>query len=182
VYDDFKKDLFSHQYTEEEWNADINFIIDCTQFYLSTLDLSVKIQPPMGNVIARNLRAVMTDMFLDWAQVYFHADSENCNKAISRDQAMTDFANTTKQQKWMTPKFSKALKAFCRYTDYVMCLNPEELKNSSGRIIRKVAGKSTEMIYVQTRETLNASDYDTSRQPEEHRQPEENKPQSKIPF
>lgn len=165
IFDDFQKDLFRNKYSEEEWNADLNFLMDCTQFYLSTIDLSVKIQPPMGNVKARNLRAVMTDVFFDWAQVYFYEDSENCNNCISRDKALQDFGNSTGQKKWTMNKFSKAIKAFCNLTEYVLCLNPVELQNAQGRIIRKVDGKSTEMLYIQTKKAINILDSDLKKQP-----------------
>ena len=108
----------------------------------------------MGNVTARNLRATMTDIFFEWASVYFHEESENCNVCVSREQALQDFMKSTGQGKWTMNKFSKAIKAFAKYTDYVICLNPEELQNSSGRIVRKVNNKSTEMIYLQTKPYL----------------------------
>ena len=175
IYDDFGKDLFRHEYSDEEWNADLNFIVDCVQFYLSTLELPVKIQPPMGNVTARNLRATMTDIFFEWASVYFNEESENCDLCISREQALQDFMKSTGQGKWTMNKFSKAIKAFAKYTDYVICLNPDELKNSSGRIVRKVNNKSTEMIYLQTKAYLTETTT-------AHTQEVEPTPKSDLPF
>jgi hypothetical protein len=167
VYDDFGKNIFGDQYTEEEWNADLNFLMDCTQFYLSTIDVCEEIQPPMGNVRARTLRSIMTDVFFDWAQVYFSQGSENCDNCISRDKALLDFSNSTRQQKWTMNKFSKAIKAFCNLSDYVICLNPVEYQNTQGRIIRKVENKSTEMLYVQTKEDLNKLDFEKQNTPVE---------------
>ena len=33
---------------------------------------------------------------------------------------------------------------------YIETMNPEEFRNSSGRIVRKVEGKSVDMIYIKT--------------------------------
>ena len=63
-----------------------------------------------------------------------------------------DFSEKSGQHKWTTNKFTKALRAWSRYTEYVEMLNPAQFRNSSGRIIRKVEGEAAEMIYIQTRE------------------------------
>ncbi len=149
IRDDFGKNLFL-DYTEEEWNDDFNFFAACLQFYLS-VPREIKINPPMDNVTKRNLRTEMTEPFKNWAEVYFDAKEGNCDKLIDRDVAFKDFAEKSGQHKWTTNKFTKALKAWCRYCDYVEKFNPEELRNSSGRIIRKVDGAAAEMIYIQTK-------------------------------
>ncbi|MEI7676549.1 MAG: hypothetical protein WCJ03_07200 [Bacteroidales bacterium] len=158
VYDDFNKNLFSNEYSEDEWNADINFMIDCTQFYLSTLNRTVKIQPPMKNVIARNLRANMTDVFYNWAEVYFDKEDGYVDQQIQREKALNDFANDTRQMKWTTNKFSAAIQSFCRYHKYT--LNPECFLNSARRNTAKIEGKSVEMIYIQTKDTIAKNDYE----------------------
>jgi hypothetical protein len=150
IFDDFKKDLHRDKYTEEEWNDDINCIIDCEQFYLTTIEKAVKLQPPMTNVTARNQLTIMGDAFYNWASVYWSENSENCNTCVSKKQAMDDFMADTKQTKWTAQKFTRALKAFCLHQDYVVSLNPRELCNSGHRIIQKLDGKSKEMIYIQT--------------------------------
>ncbi|MBK5721315.1 hypothetical protein JGH11_10570 [Dysgonomonas sp. Marseille-P4677] len=158
IYDDFKKNLFRENYTDAEWNADINFFVDCCQFYLSIVGDGVKIQPPMANVIDRNLRTEMTDVFYNWAEVYFSPGSPNCDNLIERAKALKDFMDETKQGKWTTNKFTKALKAYCRYAPHILELDPVEFKNSQGRIIRKSKtekDKPVEMIYVRTQEEIN---------------------------
>lgn len=47
-------------------------------------------------------------------------------------------------------RFSKAIKAFANINPQISELNPKELRNNSGRIIRKIDGKATEMIYLRT--------------------------------
>lgn len=151
IRDDFGKNLFL-DYSEEEWNNDFNFFASCLQFYLS-VPREVKINPPMDNVTKRNLRTEMTEVFKNWADVYFDAREGNCDKLIERDLAFKDFEAKSGQHKWTTNKFTKALKAWCRYTDFIDALNPLELRNSAGRIIRKVGGAAAEMIYVKTKDT-----------------------------
>ena len=48
IRDDFGKTLYAYDYTEEEWNADLNFWLQCCQFYLSVMDSGVKPHPPHG--------------------------------------------------------------------------------------------------------------------------------------
>ncbi|OJU36235.1 MAG: hypothetical protein BGN96_04570 [Bacteroidales bacterium 45-6] len=161
IYDDFGKQLFRENYTDAEWNADINFFMDCIQFYMSVISRGEKIQPPMNNVVDRNLRTEMTDIFFNWAEVYFSPGSPNCDKCVPRTLAMTDFEKETRQTKWTTQKFTQALKAYCRYADHIIELNPRELMNSQGRIIRRhesKPGSPVEMIYVRTKEALNYVD------------------------
>lgn len=150
IRDDFGKNLFL-DYNEEEWNNDFNFFAACLQFYLS-VPREMKLNPPMDNVTKRNLRTEMTEAFKNWADVYFDAKEGMCDKLIERDVAFKDFAEKSGQHKWTTNKFTKALKAWSKYTDYVESFNPAQFRNSSGRIIRKVGSSAAEMIYIQTRE------------------------------
>ena len=144
------KNLFL-DYTEEEWNDDFNFFAACLQFYLS-VPRELKLNPPMDNVTKRNLRTEMTEAFKNWADVYFDAKEGMCDKLVERDIAFKDFAEKSGQHKWTTNKFTKALKAWSKYTDFVESFNPTQFRNSSGRIIRKVGSSAAEMIYVQTKE------------------------------
>lgn len=150
IRDDFGKNLFL-DYTEEEWNDDFNFFAYCLQFYLS-VPRELKLNPPMDNVTKRNLRTEMTEAFKNWADVYFDAKEGMCDRLIERDIAFKDFAEKSGQHKWTTNKFTKAIRAWSRYTDYVEMFNPPEFRNSSGRIIRKINDRAAEMIYIQTRE------------------------------
>lgn len=160
IYDDFQKILFRENYSQEEWNADINFFVDCVQFYLSVVGDGVKIQPPMKNVVGRNLRTEMGDTFFNWAEVYFSEGSPNCDKLLEKWKVIEDFQKDTKNKNWSTNKFTKALKAYCRYALHIKQLDPEEFKNKQGRIIRKSRietqeEKRVEMIYIQTLDEIN---------------------------
>lgn len=160
IRDDFGKDLFGPEYTEAEWNADFNFFAQCIRFYLS-VPAPLKINPPMGNVTLRNLLAEMGQSFKDWADAYFDIDQETkegdaVNKLIAKEDALNDFIKKTNTKGWTTNKFSKALRAFCRFYGYKY--NPKAFCNAQGRISRKVDGTTKDMIYIQTQLEVNPTD------------------------
>ncbi|GHU80602.1 hypothetical protein FACS1894145_7140 [Bacteroidia bacterium] len=157
IYDDFEKNLFREKYTDEEWNADINFLVECCRFYLSVINRGVKLQPPMGNVTIRNLRGVMGDDFLDWAKIYFSRESGNRDRLIPRSVIYDNFMQTTGIRMWKANRFSKCMKAFCQYEIEIMALNPEILRNDGDRIIRRISGEKSpvEFYYIQTKEQIN---------------------------
>ncbi len=161
ISDDFGKELFKYNYTEEEWNADFNFFAQCIKFYLSVPG-SQKVSPPMGNVNLRNLLAEMGQAFKDWADAYFAIDpdtkaGDNVNRLIPKDEALGNFKLKTNTTGWTTNKFTKCLIAYCRFYDYTY--NPKAFQNSQGRISKKVEGETKDMIYIQTiHEELNPAD------------------------
>ena len=201
IYDDFNKNLFSINYTEEEWNADINFFADAEHTYLSLVRQSMKIQPPMENVVLRGLLAEMGDQFYNWAIIYFAPNSENCDKLMSKQLAFKTYQKETGQYKWQMNKFTVALKAFAEYADYVIQLDPNEFKNSQGRISRKAPifdektltpiidpktgkpiMKTTEMFYLQTKEDLNPLDLTTNINEDEDTNENQDSGSDELPF
>lgn len=137
IRDDFDKDLYGDQYTEEEWNADINFLMQCCQFYLQHIDEPEKIQPPMQNIIYRKHKADMGVNFEDWAYSYFSPESGRLNKFIVREQAFLDYRSFSGVNKITTNSLTKKLKAFALVCPWIEEYNPEEYLNSSGRIFRR---------------------------------------------
>lgn len=150
IADDFGGDLFGEHYTEEQWNADINILLLCEQFYLSLVDTNMKLLPPMDNILHRKKLQDMGDNFHDWAESYFAIGGGHLDKMIVRKEAFENFrayANTTK----ITMKsFSKKLNAYCELAKHVACLNPPRLLNTQGRIIACANGIQQEMIYVES--------------------------------
>ncbi len=144
--DEFGKNLFT-DFNEDDWNNFINFMANCLRYYM----MFEKIDPPMENVTKRNLQTVMGMTFLSWADVYFSEESGNLDKLVEKPAALKSFLEENKTQ-WTTQKFSEALKAWAKYRGYI--LNPDGLKNTAGRIVRKPHGKTVEMIYIQTKTEL----------------------------
>lgn len=147
VADSFGKNLFD-DYTDDEWNADLNFFAQCLKFYLS-IPSPRRINPPMGNVSLRKMLTDMGNNFKEWADTYFDQTGDKVNTFVVREDALDAFIKSTKTTRWTTNKFTKALKAFCAYNNYT--LNPKDLHNSQGRISRKVDGVVRDMIYIKTK-------------------------------
>lgn len=158
IRDDFNKDLFGARYSEEEWCADINFIMQCVRFYLSVAPLNIKIEPKMGNIIFRKYLRDMSDNFRDWATQYFAEGSEHLDRAIIRRDAFEDYKRFSGAQRTTMQGFTRALKGFCYTTDYIDDLNPTDQCNSGNgtRILKRITDpvtnttKSTDMIYLRT--------------------------------
>lgn len=160
IRDDFGKDLMSSQYSEAEWEADINFVLQCVKFYLSVSKENIKIEPQMSNIIFRKFLRDMSENFKDWAEGYFSIDEkgfgEHVNCEVVREDAFNDYKRFSGVSKITMQKFSKSLKGFCYTCDYVDCMNPKEMCNSGGRILRRVENPVTkqkeqrEMIYIRT--------------------------------
>lgn len=152
IRDDFERNLMTNDYAEEDWNQDLNFFAQCLQFYLAMAAEGIKIQPPMENIIKRKYKADMGASFEDWAYSYFSEEGEHVNEPIQRDIAYDDFIMFSKVQKtyWTMQKFTKALRGFVNLCPYIAELNPQEMLNSSGRLMQKIEGKTKEMIYLRT--------------------------------
>ena len=164
IRDDFGRDLISSSYKEEDWNADINFFMQCCQFYLSMCQESVKPMPPMGNILKRKFKADMGTNFEEWANVYFAEEGDHLDTFIVRREAYDAFIDEAKVNKnfYTMNKFTKALRSFAALCPYVYDYNPADLLNSQGRISRRIDGKSEDMIYLRsTKSQANREQLDT---------------------
>ena len=151
VADDFHMNLFSDDYTEKDWNADLNFMMQCCRFYLSLGKDPVKILPPMDSIMQRKYKQDMGANFEEWAGVYFSPESGNLDRLIVREDAFSSYKLYSGQTKITMQRFTKSLKGFVALCPYILCLNPPEMTNSAGRIIRKDGdGKTRDMIYLAT--------------------------------
>jgi len=99
----------------------------------------------------------MGDDFLEWATIYFSKDSGNRDRLIPRSLIYEDFKTTTGIYQWKAQRFSKCMKAFAQYEKEILSLNPDELCNDGGRIVKRISGKESpvECFYIQTKEELN---------------------------
>jgi hypothetical protein len=153
---DFGKNLFS-DFTEKEWNDAINLVAQCIQFYLRWPE---KVNPPMDNVTKRNLKNEMGDAFQAWADVYFSINSGNRDKLIPRHEVQEHCKGDVNMRHLTSQSFLKKLQSWVKFNGF--SLNPREFfTGDERRIIRKLEGKSTEMIYIRTKEELNPDDLRT---------------------
>ena len=149
ISDDFGYPLHDENYKPEWWNEDFNFLVDCLQFYLKCNREDLVITAPMAGVNKRINIAEMGSVFMDWAMVYFSREGTNLNAYVNKTLALENFKNATKSG-WTMNRFSKALKAFAEYNDEIWRMNPEEITDKSGRIIKRVQSHTIEFIYYQT--------------------------------
>ncbi len=153
IRDDFGKDLFSKTYSEEEWNQDLNFILQCVKFYLSVCDEPIKLLPPMRNIVFRKLKQDIGTNFEDWAQVYFSPDNVHLDCFVPRTKVFDDFKNHGgKVQNMTSQRFMQKLRYFAQICPWVDEMNPEEARNAQGRVMRRdpdnPAAGPVEMIYM----------------------------------
>lgn len=154
VSTDFGHDLYGVKYTHEEWQADLNFIMQCTRFYLSHMATNPDepIQPPMDNIYLRRHMAVMGPVFWDWAKKYFAPDSGNLDREIKREVAFEAYRMDTKQMNAKMRGFTNRLKAFVKVADWVEEYNPANACNSvkDRRIIRREGDSIVEFFYIRS--------------------------------
>ena len=124
---------------------------ECIRFFLQ-VQSPIKINPPMDMVTLRNLRTEMGEGFKDWADVYFSPDNDHVDKLVNKDKAFDNFKTKTGSHRWTKNRFTRSLRAWCRYTHFVWALDPDQFKNAQGRIQRREDGELVEMIYVQTKD------------------------------
>lgn len=160
VSSDFNgQNLFGHDYTDEDWNADYNFMINCLQFYLSNQD--TVILPPLDKVMERVRNAMMGDTFKAWADVYFADDEENPTDRLDHilikqtvyDDYCSELGKTGKSKS--SQSFKAALKVYCKEKGWIFC-PPTMLgwREKEGRATKNLTlgskRKSTELLYIQT--------------------------------
>lgn len=155
ISDDFGKTLYAYDYSEDEWNADLNFWLQCCRVYMSLKDTGIKPQPPMANMTIRHLKASMGANFEDWAEGYFSPESGHLDTYLARDDVFNEYQRFSNVSRITMQAFTKRLKAFCKLCPWVDCLNPPELCNAGGRIQRAVQitpelRKTKDMIYIRS--------------------------------
>lgn len=126
--DDFGKNLFS-DFTDDEWEATLNFLAQCCKAYLS---LEETIHAPMKNIMERSLTHNMGINFLSWAEVFF--SETTINKHIPRSVAIESYVRDAKIKSITAQGFMSKLRLFAQLKSY--SLNPKELTNKDGRIIK----------------------------------------------
>jgi len=164
----FGKLLFD-DFTEEEWIKFYNFMAYCVQLQMRFF----KIQPPMDNLLKRQLRRLMTrgvskdEEFFIWANHYFVIPPDPrpavCpdnagyfNVFFKREAAFENFKttlSTSQSSKYKSNQFKSSLGAWCEYHGYT--LNPIHVctgtnANEDRRIIKKIDDKAVECFFIST--------------------------------
>lgn len=157
VRDDFGRDLYTKLYSDEEWNADINFMMQCLQFYLRAVAEGHKVLPPMGNIFQRKLLADIEGDFSIWANTFFGEESENLDVHLIKKDVYEDFHSYTGGYtcKISMKSFTIKLRAFCELQPYIVGIN---LGYKDGKNVGKVDGKSVDRLYITSTKYLKKDD------------------------
>lgn len=155
IMDDFNKTLYADDYTEEEWNADFNFWMQCCRAYLYIADKGVKPQPPMGNIKKRRWKADMGGNFEEWAEGYFSVGGGHLDIELVKEDVFRDYQIYSNMNKITMQSFTKKLKAFCDYCPWVEELNPKDVVGDAKRYQKGVTGNDglrhvKDMIYIRS--------------------------------
>jgi len=150
-YDEFGKELFK-EFTDDEYNHFYNTMAQCLKWYLN-FD---KIEPPLDQVNKRNLLTEMGASFKAWADIYFSEESGNLNNMVVREWAYEDFCKNF-NYKGSAQRFLNSIRAWSTLNKFE--LNPKEMRNKDGRIIRNrkfedkngEKTKTFEMIFISTK-------------------------------
>lgn len=129
--DDFGKEFWSSEYSEEEWNLDLNFMAQCCQLYLSW---PTWIEAPMENIMDRSLTNNMGFQFLAWAEVFFSSESNRLDCFIPSHFAMEDYKMESSIKNITSTGFNAKMKLYAQLKK--LTLNPKAVQNSDGRVLK----------------------------------------------
>lgn len=149
IKDDFGIVLYGDDYPEEDWNRDLNFLLQCEQFYLHTVsELNDKISPDLSNVIKRHNSSQFTSEFDDWANRYFSAPA-HLNTEIIADDMVRDYGISGKIPQLDKKDLKRQLKAWVTCQDGLE-FNPLDKCNDKAnrRIKCKYQGANSEKFYI----------------------------------
>ena len=159
IRDDIGCNLFGNEYPEADWQADIAFMMQCLQFYLSLPVEQRRIMPPMGRVERREQRAAIGRDFEQWANEYFAPEGGNLDRDLKANDVLTAYnaeASFKKSMTWLT----QHLKAYCEYAQHISCLNPATVtgrKTDGEPWVKREENAQVRYYYVQSADNKAAT-------------------------
>lgn len=154
VMHDFGHDLYTKNYNEADWNADLNLVLQATRFYLWVMKNwpSMKILPPMENIQIRKYKQDMGENFEQWASIRLAHGSSWLDCEVCREDMFNDYVEWSGNRQITPNGFLKRLRAYCYVSEDIESLNPEDkiTDTKRKRITRTVNGKTTEYLYIRS--------------------------------
>lgn len=152
IADDFGMDMWQNDYTEEDWNLDANFMMQCLYFYFSVnKNESTWIKAPLDYVYARINANASAGTIDEWARLYFTDTQGNINCEIPYDAAFNNYNSYRREKgyKEVTKNaFKRSLKAWLANRDD-MEFNPMDICTDKGT--QRIKRNNIEYIYVRTK-------------------------------
>lgn len=156
VRDDVGCNLMDGEYSENDWQQDIGFLIQCLQYHLSLSQDKWKINPPMAQVRRREQQASISKPLTEWANEYFSTDSGNLNRRLVYNEVYTNFVSDTKSQ--MSKRtFTDSLKTYCRFSG--LTYNPATVtgkEKDEEKYIERIDDKQVVCVYIQSKDSEQA--------------------------
>lgn len=148
IRDDFGMVLMGDDYSEEDWNRDINFCLQCMQFYLRVVnEINDKLTPDMSAIIKRHNSGEYTDEFGTWANEFF-SDPKNLNYAHVAESLVIEY-NRGDRPKIEKKELKRQLKAWVSCQDGLEYNPLDKCNDKKDRRIRcKYGNVNTEQFYI----------------------------------
>ena len=148
IRDDLGCNLMGSEYSEQDWQADIAFMLQCLQLYLSLPKGERRIMPPLGRIGLREQMAAVGKDFKSWADEFLAEDGGNLDCELKAEDMLAAF-NAETRYGWSPKKFAQHLKAYCDMAPHIHCLNPASKtgKKTDGERWQKYEGNSGRKTY-----------------------------------
>lgn len=151
VADDFGHNLINDRY--EGWEADIAFLIQCEQFYLTAVEGDNKILPPLDSIHKRQQKAAMGKTFEQWAEDYFQPGGGRLDVELKLNDVYQSYRAEAQSHAVDLEPFVKKMQEYCDYAEHIAVFNPKDVTGSDkdGKRWRKhETGAQVRYIYVRS--------------------------------
>ena len=152
ISDTFHHNLLDLEYAETDWQADIHFMLECLQMFLSLPVADRRQMPPVKNIEQRELQAAISDGFRQWADEVLGEGSEYLDKPVKADLLLGLYKQETNSP--ISPKgFTEQLMKWCKFASHIACFNPASKTNQKAdgdRWYQYENGKKVKFYYIQT--------------------------------
>ena len=152
ISDEFHQNLLDLEYAETDWQADIHFMLECLQMFLSLPVADRRQMPPIKNIEQRELQAAISDGFRQWADEVLGEGSEYLDKPVKADLLLGLYKQETNSP--ISPKgFTEQLMKWCKYASHIACFNPASKTNQKAdgdRWYQYENGKKVKFYSIQT--------------------------------
>ncbi len=152
IRDDLGCNLMGTEYSEQDWQADIAFMLQCLQFYLSLPKGERRILPPMQRIERREQMAAIGKDFKQWADDYFAPGSGNLDCELKQTEVLASHNSEATYQLKMA-LFTRKLKEYCALAEHIHCLNPASItghENDGERWLKRDGERQIRYYYIQS--------------------------------
>lgn len=160
IRDDFGQNLMGTEYSEEDWQLDLAFMVQAVRFFLSLKPGERRIVPPLSRIERREQMAAVGKDFKQWADDYFAEGGGHLDCELKAEQVLADFNRETLFG-WAPKKMTQHLKDYCLLAEHIHCMNPVSIthqkKDGDRWIQRDANGAQKTCYYVQSQKAFDES-------------------------